>query len=37
MRALAARLHADQRVRWVEPLASAEPPESAQGRRTGRP
>ncbi|TLY72011.1 MAG: zf-HC2 domain-containing protein [Gammaproteobacteria bacterium] len=37
MRALAARLHADQRVRWVEPLASAEPSESAQGRRTGRP
>jgi hypothetical protein len=37
MRALAARLQADQRVRWIEPLASAEPPESAHGRRTGRP
>jgi Putative zinc-finger len=37
LRALAARLRADQRVRWVEPLAAAEPTESAQGRRTGRP
>jgi anti-sigma factor RsiW len=37
MRTLAARLRADQRVRWVEPLGGAEPPESAQGRRTGRP
>jgi hypothetical protein len=37
MHALAARLRADQRVRWVEPLRGAEPPESAQGRRTGEP
>jgi anti-sigma factor RsiW len=37
MRALATRLRADQRVRWVEPLRGAEPPESAQGRRTGGP
>lgn len=37
MHALAARMRADQRVRWVEPLRGAEPPESAQGRRTGGP
>lgn len=37
LRALAARLRADQRVRWVEPLTGAEPPRSEQGRRTGSP
>jgi hypothetical protein len=34
MRALAARLRADARVRWVEPLTGTDGSEGAQGRRT---
>lgn len=37
MRALAARLRSDARVRWVEPLAASEPPEGAQGPRAPLP
>jgi hypothetical protein len=37
MRALAARLRADARVRWVEPLAGTDGSEGAQGRRTREP
>jgi len=37
MRALAARLRADARVRWVEPLTGTDGAEGAQGRRTREP
>jgi len=37
MRALAARLRADARVRWVEPLTATDGTEGAQGRRTREP
>lgn len=37
MRALAARLRADARVRWVEPLTGTDGSEGAQGRRTREP
>ena len=37
MRALATRLRADARVRWVEPLTGTEGSEGAQGRRTREP
>jgi putative zinc finger protein len=37
MRALAARLRADARVRWVEPLTGTDGSEGAQGRRTQEP
>ncbi len=37
MRALAARLRADARVRWVEPLAAESATDDAQGRRTREP
>jgi hypothetical protein len=37
MRALAARLHADARVRWIEPLAPAPPAADAQGPGSGKP
>ena len=37
MRALAARLRADTRVRWVEPLTGTDGAEGAQGRRTREP
>ena len=37
MRALAARLRADARVRWVEPLTGTDGTEGAQGRRTREP
>ena len=37
MRALAARLRADARVRWVEPLTDTDGTEGAQGRRTREP
>jgi hypothetical protein len=33
----AARLRADPRVRWVEPLTGTEESEGAQGRRTREP
>jgi hypothetical protein len=37
MRALAARLRADARVRWVEPLTGTDGTVGAQGRRTREP
>ena len=37
MRALAARLRADARVRWVEPLTGTDGTEGAHGRRTREP
>jgi len=37
MRALAARLRADARVLWVEPLTGTDGSEGAQGRRTREP
>jgi len=37
MRALAARLRSDARVRWVEPLAASDPPEGAQAPRAPVP
>jgi hypothetical protein len=37
MRALAARLRSDPRVRWVEPLAGTLPGTEAQGSRPGNP
>jgi len=37
MRALAARLRADARVRWVEPLTGTDGSEGAQGQRTREP
>jgi hypothetical protein len=37
MRALAARLRSDRRVRWVEPLVASAAPEGAQGRRAPEP
>lgn len=37
MRTLAARLRADPRVRWVEPLAGTLPGNEAQGTRSGNP
>ena len=37
MRALAARLRTDARVRWVEPLAASDPPEGAQAPRAPVP
>ncbi len=37
MRALAERLRADARVRWVEPLTGTDGSEGAQGRRTREP
>jgi putative zinc finger protein len=36
LRALAARLRADTRVRWIQPLGADEP-EAVAGRRTGEP
>lgn len=35
MRAIAARLRADRRVRWVQPLAGSGPPDGVQGRSAG--
>ena len=35
MRTIAARLRADQRVRWVQPLAGSGPPDGVQGRSAG--
>ena len=37
MRTLAARLRADPRIRWVEPLAGTVPGTEAQGSRPGNP
>jgi hypothetical protein len=37
MRALAAHLRADARVRWIEPLTDTDGTEGAQGRRTREP
>ena len=37
MRALAARLRSDPRIRWVEPLAGTAPVTEAQGTRPGTP
>jgi len=37
MRALAARLRSDARVRWVEPLAASDPPGGAQAPRAPVP
>ena len=37
LRTLAARLRADPRVRWVEPLAGTTPQPAAQGTRPGNP